>query len=112
MSRRGPIPDKDPNRPKVPQVAEMIRDLYLSPGGSVGCCLHVVVDDFNIRSLDWTLANIEDGHDLCRRTAEALNAMTTSQRARAIDRAHAMLARSGFYGPCAAAAATASAPIG
>jgi hypothetical protein len=102
VSRPGPIPDRDPNRPKVPQVAEMIRDLYLSPGGSVGCCLHVVVDDFNIRSLDWTLAHIKDGHERCRRTAEALNAMTTSQRVRAIGRAHKMLSRAGFYGACAA----------
>lgn len=84
---RGPIPDLPADRPKVPQVAAMIRAIHESPGGAAGCCLHIFTDDFNLGRgnaefcAEWAR---ERGHALCLETATALASMTRSQQRRAV----------------------------
>lgn len=96
MARGGPIPDLPPDRPKVPEAAELIRQIYASAGGGSGCCLHLVTDDHNLERhfVEWSAEYArERGHELCERTARMLAAMTRSQRDRAIDRASDMTLR-------------------
>lgn len=46
----GTIPEVrrfSPAKPTVPEVLPAVRALYARKGGSVGCCLHIVLDDPN-----------------------------------------------------------------
>ena len=79
------VPDLPPDRPKVPEVAAMIRAYYELPGNGVGGRLHVVLDDNNMErhfiadSLEDCLkAGDEAGAAICR----AMLAMTPSQKRR------------------------------
>jgi hypothetical protein len=45
---RGPIPDKSPCRPTVPDVVRIARDYLTRPGNSVGGNLHIVLADKNL----------------------------------------------------------------
>lgn len=75
----------DPNRPKVPDVLPLVRALYLRPGGSVGCCLHIVLDDRNLdnSSVDFCVQQArEHSHADCESLALMLRQMTITQRRR------------------------------
>lgn len=49
---RGPIPDKPPTRPTVPEVLGLARAYYLKPGNEAGGHLHIVLDDRNLADED------------------------------------------------------------
>lgn len=82
---RGPIPDYPPDRPKVPDVVPLIRAIYASPDGGVGCCLHILTDDDNYDCAASCLQYARKrGHELCARAAEMLTRMSPSQVRRAV----------------------------
>lgn len=84
---RGPIPDLPPNRPTVPAVLELVRAVYARPGGDVGCCLHVEIEDGNIGEafMPGMLTHARSvGHPECIAAAEAFAQLSTSQRRRLV----------------------------
>lgn len=90
MSGRGrrasfQIPDRNPNRPKVPEVLELVCAYYRKPENGAGGCCHVVLDDGNMDDgcvaycLEYCIAEGDaDGAAIMR----ALQQMTRSQRRR------------------------------
>lgn len=71
------------DKPTVPEVAPLVRALYASPGGGVGCCLHIVLDDGNVddKSVDFCLRTaLMRGHPECERLALLLRRMSKTQR--------------------------------
>lgn len=82
---------RNPDRPKTTDLAPLILEVYRSPHGGAGCCLHVVTDDDNWEcaafALNWAR---ENGHPLCILAAEMMVQMTESQIARATRRAFAI----------------------
>ena len=73
-------PDFPPDRPKVPDVVALVRQIYAAPDGGVGCCLHVLVDDGNHDCAEFCLEYArERGHELCARAAEMMTRMSPSQ---------------------------------
>lgn len=79
---------RNPNRPKVPDLAPLIVAIYERENGGAGCCLHVVTDDANWECagfcLNWAR---EQGHTDCIAACEMMVQMTESQIARATRRA-------------------------
>lgn len=71
------------SKPTIPQVAPLVQALYARPGGEVGCCLHVVLDDGNVRDdyvqvcLD--MARVKSHRD-CEEIAGLLLQMSKTQR--------------------------------
>lgn len=55
-------------------------------GHPAGCCLHIVVEDFNIEDthLDWAEANIEPDHDECRAILRILRGLPLGGRLEAV----------------------------
>lgn len=51
------VPDLPADRPKVPDVAPLVRALYRRH--SAGCCWHIVLDDGNYDSVAWCVEYIE-----------------------------------------------------
>ncbi len=80
-----PNPDKPRDRPTVPDVLPLVRAIYQRSGGSVGCCLHVLIDDGNVEQ---TFADsavqlaAERQHGDCLVAAGLLAQMTPTQRRR------------------------------
>lgn len=73
------------DRPTVEEVLPLARALYATDEGSVGCCLHVVLDDGNTEDgfVDHAITRaIENGHEPCRVLAEKLRQMSRTQRAK------------------------------
>ncbi len=73
----------DPHRPTTDVVAPMVRALYARPGGSAGCCLHILLDDHNVddRSAKFCLDYAREmGHADCILLAEHLLRMSRTQR--------------------------------
>lgn len=72
---------RDRNRPTVPEVAPLVRALYLR--NCAGCCLHVMLDDGNTGDstaqfcLDYAT---EKGHEECIALARLLVRMSPTQR--------------------------------
>lgn len=70
-------------KPAIPEVAPLIRRLYARPDGAVGCCLHIVLDDGNVRDDDvaycWGRAR-DEGHADCYIVATLLRRMSRTQR--------------------------------
>jgi hypothetical protein len=71
------------DRPTVPEVLPLVRALYAREGGSVGCCLHIVLEDGNFE--DGNVQHcyeyaIERGHEDCRVLAGILLLMSKTQR--------------------------------
>lgn len=70
-------------KPTVPEVLPLVRELYNSPGGRAGCCLHIVLDDGNIDDDDvdfcirWA---IDQQHERCERLARILRLCSKTQR--------------------------------
>jgi hypothetical protein len=80
---RGPIPDRPPTRPTVPQLVPLIRAYYAKPGNLVGGNLHAVLDDGNLADghIEWCLARARDEGDADGvLLAELLLQMTPTQR--------------------------------
>jgi len=83
--RRNVCPTCWRDRPTVSQVGPLAEALYRGPGGAVGCCLHVVLEDFNLDDasmqfcIDWA-ANAEHHH--CSTLADLLWRMSPTQRGR------------------------------
>jgi hypothetical protein len=80
---RGPIPDKDPLRPTVPEVVPLIEAYYKKPRNGTGGHLHVVLDDAN--DYDTCIASCRDQARADRDfdgalLATTLLAMTRTQR--------------------------------
>lgn len=71
-----------PVRPTIPEVLPLVNALYARPGGSVGCCLHIVIDDGNIdsESVRFCLdeARLRE-HEDCTHIARLLTRMTRTQ---------------------------------
>lgn len=79
---------RDPNRPKVPDLVPLIREMWAQHGGKEGCCLHVVICDENWDKVPFVLEYARNqGHPACIATAEMMAQMTESQVARATRRA-------------------------
>ncbi len=70
-------------RPSVPEVAPLVRALYRRNGGGAGCCLHIVLDDDNVRNSNVAFC-LEEArqkkHVDCIELAEKLVEMSTTQR--------------------------------
>ena len=80
---RGPIPDKPPDRPSVPEVLPLVLAYLRTAGNSTGGSLHIVLEDRNLEesSVRWcrdraAATGDEDGVQI----AEAMLAMTGTQR--------------------------------
>ena len=70
-------------KPTIPDVLPLVRALYARPGGSVGCCLHVILDEPNpgLGSALWCLEYARKiGHSDCIELAEILVQMSRTQR--------------------------------
>ncbi len=65
-------------KPTVPEVLPAVQALYARD--SAGCCLHVVLDDRNVRDcfVDSCIENAV--HDECKQIAIKLRQMSTTQR--------------------------------
>lgn len=81
------IPDKPRDRPTVPQVKPLVKRIYdgecKSGLGAVGGCLHVELDDGNIRNhfLEAALTSAwRDLCPLCREVVTLMLQMTMTQR--------------------------------
>lgn len=84
---RGPIPDKDPSRPTVPEVRELVDAYYEHAGNTAGGNLHIVLDDFNIADhhIQFCLELASEmGDDDGVEIAEKLLQMTTTQRRKVV----------------------------
>lgn len=68
-------------KPTVPEVIALARALYETDHGTVGGCLHIVLDDGNMDSVPFCLQWAKD-HDCgqCIVLAEMLLRMTKTQR--------------------------------
>lgn len=78
-------------KPTVPEVLPLVWDLYDRPGGGVGCCLHMVLDDGNVA--DGHVAECleyakENGHAECIALAELMLKMSRTQRAKLCARSY------------------------
>lgn len=70
-------------RPSVDRMRALVREVYQLPQGGAGCCLHIVLDDYNtdLDSVLFCLNWAQDrGHLLCARVARLMMAMTKTQR--------------------------------
>jgi len=89
MGTLGPM--RVAGKPTVPDVLPLTRALYASEWGSVGCCLHTVLDDTNIdnHSVHFCLerARAQD-HPLCLQIAALLLLMSHTQRRTVCYRTH------------------------
>lgn len=70
-------------KPTIPEVLPLVRQVYSR--NAAGCCLHVTLDDHNIKTSHVELClqtAIEAGHPVCEELARKLLAMSWSQRDR------------------------------
>ena len=70
-------------RPSVQEALSLLRELYASPGGGVGCCLHVVVQNGNVEDAfveACAQQAAERNHPRCVELAAVLARMTKTQR--------------------------------
>ena len=69
------------SKPTVPEVLPLVNEIYKD--NSAGCCLHVVLDDYNLSNY-FVQSCIEDakkiGHQKCAFLGEILLKMSTTQR--------------------------------
>lgn len=73
------------NRPTIPEVLPAVRALYARPGGSVGCCLHLILDEPNSRDGDVEYCiqyARERGHADCEALGRTLLLMSRTQRSK------------------------------
>lgn len=78
-------------KPTVPEVLPYIREIYSSPDGGSGCCLHIVLDDGNVHDdsvrfcIDWAHRR---EHHKCQKLATLLLCMSKTQRSKLSKLAH------------------------
>jgi hypothetical protein len=68
-------------RPTVPQVLPLVQELYTR--NAVGCCLHIVLDDYNISdsNVDFCYAEaVKAQHADCMALSLLLKQMSKTQR--------------------------------
>lgn len=67
-------------KPTVPEVIPWVLAHYAQPNASAGCCLHVVLDDANVRdeTVQWCIDNAR--HSWCADFGRVLLAMSKTQR--------------------------------
>ena len=68
-------------KPTVPEVLPLVRELYAT--NSVGCCLHIVLDDGNVNDIHVQAcadSARERGHPKCEALARKLLEMSPTQR--------------------------------
>lgn len=73
----------NPTRPQTPEVIQLAKKLY--EDHCAGCCLHITLDDGNVRDSDVEFCMkraIEKAHPLCQEIAGKLLLMTKTQRLR------------------------------
>jgi hypothetical protein len=71
----GPVP--------VAAVLPLVRALYRTPEGGSGCCLHIVLDDFNVEDshVEFCIGYARsEGHADCEALSRVLRRMTAGQR--------------------------------
>lgn len=69
------------HKPTVPDMLPVCRLLYAEH--SAGCCLHIVLDDYNVEdhSVEFCIEHAEAaGHPFCASLARALRSMSRTQR--------------------------------
>jgi hypothetical protein len=68
------------SKPTVPEIAPLVKALY--ERNSVGCCLHIVLDEGNVGDDDVCLLLDlgPDSHEACVQLAEKLLLMSKTQR--------------------------------
>lgn len=72
-----------PTKPTVPEIVPLAKAIYARPGGVVGCCLHIVLDDGNYEdgSVQYCLDQaIGFDHKDCVELARKLLLMSKTQR--------------------------------
>lgn len=70
-------------KPTLPEVDPIISQLYATPNGGAGCCLHIVVDDGNIDDDDVAFCVQEAErreHPWCEALARVMLRMSKTQR--------------------------------
>jgi hypothetical protein len=70
-------------KPTIPEVAPLVLALYRREGGCAGCCLHIVLDDTNVKDSDvaFCLRQAQErGHEDCIALALKLVEMSKTQR--------------------------------
>lgn len=74
------VPDFPRDRPTVPEALALVRELYSTDDGVVGCCLHIVLDDGNLGddSIRYCMTHAE--HGSCAHLAAMLLKMSPTQR--------------------------------
>lgn len=76
-------PVRDPSRLTVPEVRPFVAAIYARPGGGAGCCLHIVLDDCNVRDV-FVRACLESAQSRscfgCALVAALMLRMTKTQR--------------------------------
>ena len=75
----------DPNRPTVPEVQPLADRIRASPGGAVGCCLWISLENGNMTDADlrYCLQNAQENcHPDCELLARLLLLMTGTQRSK------------------------------
>lgn len=76
---------RDPRKPTVPEVLPYVRALYAREGGGAGCCLHILLDDGNVRQGDADFCYgvaVGREHQDCAELAKLLQRMSPTQRMR------------------------------
>ena len=76
--------------------AERLRqNIYDRPGGGVGCCLHIVLDDGNVDDshVEWChIKAIDNGHHDCVMLATYVLRMSKTQRTKMYHRGYVNIA--------------------
>lgn len=70
-------------KPTIPEATALARAIYARPGGEVGCCLHIILDDENCEDDDVVVCVATaflTGHADCIHLAGMLAAMSESDR--------------------------------
>lgn len=68
---------------KLARLAVLVRAIYETPEGGGGCCLHICLDDGNLRNsdIDWCLVNSVK-HGTCRDVAYLLLELADTEEKR------------------------------
>ena len=69
---------------KIARLRVLVKAIYETPEGGCGCCLHICLDDGNLRNSDmeWCLENSVK-HGICKEVAELLLEVADTEEARA-----------------------------
>jgi hypothetical protein len=62
----------------------LVKAIYETPEGGCGCCLHIILDDGNVRESDVLFCLENAKHGICREVAELLLLLTEEGRETAL----------------------------